>query len=214
MHIQSMPDWTHTLWRIKGTLLIQVVIISIGFWTKDMSAAEHAEWLQRLGFDYQTLLDDSFWHLLTGTWIQSSPGIELSMIVLVFASTVSLELLSDTSLMLLTCITGDWVSTLLTALTTQVLVSVGDANPALLTTSDAGSSAMAHAAFGAAVMLLPRRWVPAALVILIVLTVTQLLYIDLAAAIAHCLATLYGVLIGWFVLRPRLDREGRLWRGG
>lgn len=208
MRNRSLQDWKEVVWRIKGTLLIQVVIISIGFWTADVSSADHRRWLERLGFDYEALIGGRLWHLLTGTWIQSSPGIDLTMIALVFGGTVFLELFTDTKAMLLTCITGDWVSTILTALTTRVMVGLGDANASLLTTSDAGSSALAHAGYGAVVMLLPRRWLPAAIVITIVLTLTQLLYIDQAAAIVHCWATLYGAIVGWFVLRPRFGTAG------
>jgi len=200
----SLP---HALWRIKGTLLIQAVLIGIGIITKDVSSSEHQRLLGQLGFDYQLLTEGRLWHLLTGSWIQVTPGIELSMLALVFGGTFFLEVLAGTWAMLLTCITGDWVATILTALTTRVLAGLGSsAAAAMLAVPDAGSSAMAHAGYGAVVMLLPRRWLKIGLAILIFLTAIQFFIIDFAPAIAHAWATLYGVCIGWFVLRP-LARE-------
>jgi hypothetical protein len=205
---RKLGDLPSAMWRIKGTLLIQGVIIAIGIMTKDASPAEHKRLMGQLGFDFDLLAKGHVWHLLTGSWIQVTPGIELSMLALVLGGTVFLEWLAGTGAMLATCITGDWVATILTALTTRVLAGFGSASAAaLLALPDAGSSAMAHAGYGAAVMLLPRRWLKPALVILVFLTAIQFFIIDVAPAIAHAWATLYGVVVGWFVLRPRVARE-------
>ena len=164
---KTVTGLPHALWRIKGTLLIQAVLIGIGIITKDVSSSEHQRLLGQLGFDYQLLTDGHIWHLLTGSWIQVTPGIELSMLALVFGGTFFLEVLAGTWAMLLTCITGDWVATILTALTTRALADLGSsAAAAMLAVPDAGSSAMAHAGYGAVVMLLPRRWLKAGLAIL------------------------------------------------
>lgn len=196
-----------SLWRIKGSLLIQIVIISIGVQTRDFLFSDHEDVLSRFGFDYDLLLDGRLWHLLTGTWIQSSPGIAWSMVALVFGGTVFLELLAGTPAMLLTCVTGDWFATLMTTLTLRVLASFGDVSVhTLLSTPDAGTSALAHAGYGAAIMLLPRRWIKVALPALIVLTTIQFFLVTLAPAIVHCWAAIYGVCIGWFVLRPRREQ--------
>lgn len=199
------------LWRIKGTILVQVVIITIGFLTRGLSSSEHRRLLHRFGFDYELLRDAHVWSLLTGTWIQSTPDIAASMILLVFGGTFFLELLAGTKMMLLTCVTGDWVATLLTTVTIRVLAEAGDTSvAAMLSIPDAGSSALAHAGYGAAVMLLPLRWLKIALPCLIILTVMQFSYEDLAPAIVHCWAALYGVLVGWFIIRPRLERGREL----
>ena len=88
-------------WRIKGTILIQIVIISIGLFTRGLSTSEHRRLLDLFGFDYDMLRDAHVWHLLTGTWIQSSPDIAASMILLVFGGTFFLELFAGTTAMLL-----------------------------------------------------------------------------------------------------------------
>lgn len=205
---KKLSDLPSVIWRVKGTLLMQAVLIAIGIITKDVSPAEHKRLMGQLGFDFDLLARGHLWHLLTGSWIQVTPGIEFSMLALVFGGTVFLEWFAGTGAMLATCITGDWVATILTALTTRVLAGFGSASAAsLLALPDAGSSAMAHAGYGAAVMLLPRRWLKPALVILVFLTAIQFFIIDIAPAIAHAWATLYGVVVGWFVLRPRTARE-------
>lgn len=201
---KSIDDSARALWRIKGTIAIQIVIIAVGVITNDLTSSEHLDVMRRLGFDYDDLAAGRLWHLLTGTWLQSTPGIEYSMLALVFGGTVFLELLAGTRAMLLTCISADWFATILTALTTRMLAAFGSASAtALMSTPDAGSSALAHAGYGAAVMLLPRQWLKVALPILAFLTGIQFFIIDQGAALAHCWATLYGVVIGWLVLRPR-----------
>lgn len=205
---RGLPGLPRALWRIRGTLMIQAVLVAVGIITKDMSAEEFRRLLERVGFDYALLAKGHFWHLLTGSWVQSTPGIELSMLALVFGGTVFLEILAGTQAMVATCITGDWVATVLTALTTRVLAGLGSSTAAaMLTIPDAGSSAMAHAGYGAVVMLMPRKWLKVGVPILIFLTAIQFFLIDFAPAIAHAWATAYGMLIGWFVLRPRIERE-------
>lgn len=204
MFHKSIDDVARALWRIKGTIAIQLVIIIVGVMTTDLTSSEHLEVKSRLGFDYDDLAAGRIWHLLTGTWLQSTPGIEYSMLALVFGGTVFLELLAGTRAMLLTCISADWFATVLTALTTRVLAAFGSASATtLMSTPDAGTSALAHAGYAAAVMLLPRRWLKVAIPILIFLTAIQFFIIAEGAAMAHCWATVYGGLIGWLVLRPR-----------
>lgn len=203
------------LWRIKGTVLILLVIMLVGLMTEDQTEREHGRLLDHLGFDYDLLRQAHLWHLLTGTWIQSTPGIAWTMVALVFGGTVVLELFAGTGAMLLTVISGDWVATILTTLTVRVLAELNDAvvTP-LLSIPDSGTSALAHAGYGAAVMLLPRKWLKFAIPILVALTGIQFFIVTLAPALVHCWATFYGAIVGWFVLRPRLEREHRLWRGG
>ncbi len=212
MLARGIPTLWSVFWRFKGTILILVIIAVIGILTGDQTVREHTRLLHRLGFDYRILTEGHLWHLTTGTWIQSTPGIAWSMVALVFGGTFLLELFAGTSAMLTTCITGDWISTLLTTLTLRVLAHFGDASvSALLSTPDAGTSAFAHAGYGAAVMLLPRRWLKIAIPALVVLTSSQFLYISLAPAIVHCWAALYGALAGWFVLRPRIRSDESEW---
>lgn len=200
------------LWRIKGTLLVLAVIITIGVLTDSETTQAHGRLLDRFGFDFDDLSNARFWHFLTSTWLQSTPGIAWTMIVVVFGGAFFLELFAGTSAMLITCITGDWVATLLTSMTLRVLTEFGDSSVAnLLSTPDSGTSAFAHAGIGAAVLLLPRRWLKVAIPILIVLVATQFYYIELTPAIVHSWAALYGALVSWFVWRPRVRPDSRIW---
>lgn len=212
MPLNRSNEIVAALWRIKGTLLILAVIIIIGVLTDGETDDTHIRLLDRFGFDFDDLTNARFWHFLTGTWLQSTPGIAWSMIVVVFGGAFFLELFAGTSAMLVTCITGDWIATLLTSMTLRVLAEFGDSSVAsLLSTPDAGTSAFAHAGIGAAVLLLPRRWLKVAIPVLIVLVGTQFFYITLAPAIVHSWAALYGALVSWFVWRPRLRVDSRTW---
>lgn len=194
------------LWRLKGTILIQAVIITLGWLTRNQSQAEHQQLMNRFGMDYDFLREGRLWPLLTGTWFQSTPGITVSMVVLVFWGTAVFEYLSGTVKVLVTVISADWIATILTDLTLRVWSGLGSAKAtALLATPDSGTSALAHAGLAVAALLLPPRWRVAALSALVISTVAQIFYEPPAALIAHGWAVVYGILVGWFMLRHRLN---------
>lgn len=198
------------LWRFKGTILIQIVIITIGIVTGDQSQAAHRSLMHRVGFSYHILTQGRLWHLLTGMWVQSESGIQISMIALVLSGTVVLEYLVGTRAMMLTVIPGDWIATILTVLTLRVWSGMGsDTAQRLLAIPDSGSSALAHTGLAAAAVQLPRRFRGIAVVALAVFTVAQFFVEDPTPAIVHCWAVLYGGLVGWYVLshRPNTDRR-------
>lgn len=190
------------LWRFKGTLLIQAVIVTVGILTRHQSAIDHQRLLERFGFSYAILREGRIWQLLTGTWIQSAPGIEVSMVALVLCGTIVLEYQAGTLRMIATVVLGDWVSTLLTAITLRLLAALGSTDAAgLLSRTDAGTSALAHTGLAAATMLLPRRWRWVAGCALIIFTLAQFFTESHAPAIAHTWAVIVGGLIGWFLSR-------------
>ncbi len=193
---------TRFLWRSKGTLLVQAVIITVGFLTRNQSAIDHERLLERFGFSYAILRDGKIWQLLTGAWIQSTPGIEVSMVALVLCGTIVLEHQAGTLRMIATVVVGDWISTVLTPITLRLLAGLGSAEAAgLLSRADAGTSALAHTGLAAATMLLPRRWRWIAASALVIFTLAQFFTESLAPAIAHTWAVLAGGLIGWFLSR-------------
>ncbi len=197
------------LWRVRGTLLIQAVIITVGLLTRHQSDTDHQHLLERFGFSYAILRDGRIWQLLTGTWIQSTPGIELSMVALVLAGTIVLEYRAGTLRMIVTVVLGDWVSTLLTAVSLRLLAALGNGDAAsLLSRADAGSSALAHTGLAAATMLLPGRWRWLAASALVIFTLAQFFTESLAPAIAHTWAVMVGGLIGWFLSRRDECGEG------
>lgn len=205
MHRNLLGPAARLLWRFKGTLLIQAVTVTVGILTRHQSAIDHQRLLERFGFSYAILRDGRIWQLLTGTWIQSAPGIEVSMVALVLCGTIVLEYQTGTLRMIATVVLGDWVSTLLTAITLRLLAALGSADAAgLLSRADAGTSALAHAGLAAATMLLPKRWRSLAAAALLIFTLAQFFTESLAPAIAHTWAVLAGGLIGW-VLSQRTE---------
>lgn len=201
--LSNLSEVTDLLWRFKGTILIQIVIITIGLLTRNQSHVEHRQLVARVGMDYDLLLRPRrVWQLLTGTWFQSTAGINWSMITMVLAGTTVFEYLAGTLQMLVTVISADWIATVLTAFTIRVWSSFGSEQATrLLHKPDSGTSALAHAGMAAAAMLLPPRWRVAALFIVIVYTVSQFWFEAPSAVIAHCWATAYGLLIAWLILR-------------
>jgi hypothetical protein len=192
------------VWRYKGTLLIQTAIFTVGFVTRHQSALSHQHLVESFGFDYGLLREGALWHLLTGTWIQSTPGIQLSMIALVLSGTVFLEHLAGSGQMLATVLIGDWISTVVTAISLRVLSAAGSAEATnQLFRADSGSSALAHAGLAAATMLLPARIRLLAAFSLIVFTLAQFFTESFAPALAHAWAVLAGLLIGRLLLRHK-----------
>lgn len=205
------PRTARTPWRFTGTLLIQAMIITVGLLTRHQTAIDHQRLLERVGFSYAILRDGKIWQILTGTWIQSTPGIKLSMVALVLTGTLILEHQAGTRRMIAAVVVGDWVSTVLTALSLRLLAALGSAEAAgLLSRADAGTSALAHTGLAAATMLLPMRWRWFAVGALVIFTGAQFFTESLAPAIAHTWAIIAGGLIGWFLSR-RTEHWSATW---
>lgn len=203
-HRSDLSEVPYLLWRFKGTILIQVVIITIGLLTRNQGPVEHRQLVAQIGMDYRLLRQGRVWQLLTGTWFQSAAGINLSMIVMVLAGTVVFEYFAGTVRMLITVVSADWIATILTAFTIRVWSNLGSEQAIkLLHKPDSGTSALAHAGMAAAAVLLPPRWRATAILIVVVYTTSQFWFESPSAVIAHCWATVYGLLIGWYILRSR-----------
>jgi hypothetical protein len=158
-----------------------------------------------VGFDYRDLAEGRVWHLLTGPFFQSDPGIAWSMIALTSSAFVLGELFAGSGGLVLTFFASDWMATLGTVLLLRLLSAQGmERATLLLDRPDAGSSAAAHGAYAvAAVLLLPVRLAMLAYGVLLAITIVLLFQQELSAAIAHLLAVVAGGVIGWFVLRRR-----------
>lgn len=190
---QRVPNLLH---HYRGSLLIQTIIVTVGLATHGQTPSQHAGTLGTFGLDWQLLTQGHVWQVLTGTWLQSSPGISASMMFMVAAGTVPLEHIIGTKRMLVTVIPTDWMSTVLTCATLWILSGIGyERFTPLLTTPDAGSSALAHAGFGATATLLPGRWRWIALMVLATYTVAQMFHQTPAPAIAHAWACVIGAFI-------------------
>ena len=202
---RSLRGWLATF---PASIVLISFITAVGLVTADDTAAEFAEKLEKYGMSYEILRAGHFWHLLTGTFIQSEPGIAWSMILLLVCSLVPCEYLAGSKRMLITFFISDWVATLIMVLSLRLLAGLGMASAqALLDVPDAGSSAAAHGCMAAALMLLPRRLAFASYGILVAVTTALLFQQDLDAGIAHMAAVLIGGAFGWFAWRPGVEAE-------
>jgi hypothetical protein len=202
---RSLRGWLATF---PASIVLISFITAVGLVTADDTPAEFAEKLEKYGMSYEILKAGHFWHLLTGTFIQSEPGIAWSMILLLVCSLVPCEYLAGSRRMLITFFISDWVATLLMVLSLRLLAGLGMASAqASLNVPDAGSSAAAHGCMAAAFMLLPRRLAFASYGIFLAVTVALLFQQELDAGIAHMAAVLVGGALGWFAWRPGVEAE-------
>lgn len=203
---RSVRGW---IGLFPATIALIGFIIVVGLLTGGDTSADFAEELDRYGLSYQILRDGRVWHLLTGTFIQSDPGIAWSMIVLLIASLVPCEYLAGSRRMLITFFTCDWVGSLLMVLGIRLLAALDVADAVRrLDIPDSGSSAAAHGCMAAAMMLLPKRLAFISYGLFLAITLGLLFQQELDAAIAHLAAVLLGGALGWFFWRPGVEAEG------
>ena len=184
------------------------LIVAVGLLTGGDTSADFAEKLERFGLSYEILRGGEIWHLFTGTFIQSEPGIAWSMVLLLVCSLVPCEYLAGSSRTVITFFTCDWVASLFMVLSIRLLAGIGMTSAhRLLDIPDAGSSAAAHGCMAAAMMLLPRRLAFAAYGIFLAVTVALLFQQELDAATAHLAAVLLGGALSWFAWRPGVEAE-------
>ena len=205
--IPSLSPWNF-LRAFPASLVLLAIICTLSLSTARYSPAEYADVLRRFGLAWHDVRDGHFWHLLTGAWIQSEPGLEWSMVAMLIGALLPCELLAGSRRLLVTFIAGDWVSTLLTVATLRLLAAAGVASAEpYLHIRDAGSSAGAHAAFAVSAALLPGRLALPAWLGLFGLTIAMFWYQDLDAALVHLIAVLIGGAVGWLAWRPRVLDE-------
>ena len=204
--MQATPPWR----RFPLTMILLVVIIIIGVYTRTLSFTEHRHLIEHVGFDYADLLNGHFWQLFTGTWFQSEAGIEASMILMVASATMLMEFLIGSIPALIVMTAGDWIATLMTAITMRILSGLGsDQATVLLTHADAGSSALAHTGWAIAALLLPGTLAPIAYSLLVAVTISQFWYQGLAAATVHLFSVLVGGIIALQFVRPCMPEPGQ-----
>ncbi|HWV34096.1 MAG TPA: hypothetical protein VNZ55_00580 [Thermomicrobiales bacterium] len=189
------------------TTIFLVIITIVGLLTWNMSFDEHRRVIERFGFDYADLRSGYLWHVLSGLWVQSSPGLAFSMVLMVASSALILEFLAGSIRSAIIMIASDWISTILTAITLRILSGVGNtAATALLAYADSGSSAAAHGGWAAAAMLLPAPIGTLVWSLLFLVTVSQFWWQGLAPALAHLFGVLVGGICG-FGLRRKASRS-------
>ncbi|MCO5216133.1 MAG: hypothetical protein M9950_08255 [Thermomicrobiales bacterium] len=193
------------LWRFRFSVSVQIVIVTIGVLTLGNTPEQHANLMSHVGLSWDILADGRFWHILTGTWWQSKPGLGwnmVSMSLMVALGTFPLEYRVGSRAAAITVVTADWFASTMAAVTLRVLAAYDHlSDPGLLHKPDAGTSALAWAGMAAgAVVFIPRiRWLLVSIVIGFV--AWQFRIEPAAAAIAHAFAVGYGLTAGWLMSR-------------
>ncbi|MCA9832987.1 MAG: hypothetical protein KC435_03525 [Thermomicrobiales bacterium] len=195
------------VWRFRFSLAVQIVIVTIGWLTLGHTPEQHAHLMNHVGLSWQLLTEGRIWHIFTGTWVQSKPGLGwnmISMCMMVALGTFPLEYRVGSRLTAITLIIADWFASTMAAVTLWMLAEFGRlSDPGVLHKPDAGTSALAWAGMAAgAVVFIPRlRWVLVPVVVGFV--GWQFTIEPPAAAIAHAFAVGYGLTAGWLFLRTR-----------
>ncbi len=197
---------TAAIRRFPTTLALTGVVVAVGAITSRHSAAHHQETLRRIGIDLDLLRLNHLWALPVATFVPSSPGLRWHMLLLVAGSLALLEYRAGSLRALITFLLTDWISSPLTVLALWCLAHLGSTQALqTLHIPDAGSSAAAHGALGAAFALLPDRWSVTALCGFFAYGVVALSFQRIDAALAHLLASVIGATIGWVFWRPHVS---------
>ncbi|HEU0165485.1 MAG TPA: hypothetical protein VFQ54_10610, partial [Thermomicrobiales bacterium] len=158
-----------------ATILLTSIVVACGTITWGQTRNEFKPTLDRLGFDYRLLTRGEFQRVITENFVQSTPGIHFSMVVMVATSLVLCELLAGSRNTVITFFVCHWAAAIGTILVLRLLSGFGmDRASALLSIPDAGSSASVHGAYAVAAMMLPPRLATIAYGILLGITVVLL----------------------------------------
>lgn len=189
-------------------LLATIVLSDLVTWGQPWETYE-PNVLNRLGLDWDTLVQGQVYRIFTSTFVQSVSGIHFSMVVVLLTAYVLAETFAGSAALICVVFLSDWFASVMGLLTFRLLAELGSERAAsLLHSPDAGSSATAHGAYAlAAATLLPRKLAIGLFTLL--LTVTAVLFFEqqIGASVAHTYSALFGGAVGWFILRPRLYPE-------
>jgi hypothetical protein len=207
------PEPRAFVWRFKVTVAVFAIITLVGMYTTRLSAPAFDRLGNHVGVDLDALQSGHYWTLFSSTFIQASPGIEWHMMLLVIASLGTLEFLAGSGPALVTFLVGDWITSVLTVGALWALSGIGiDSARALLHSPSMGSSVGAHAAAGAACVIVGGRWGKGALALIVAISLASLTFQHFDNAIAHLIGVLVGAGFGMFVWRPRLQSKPTLAR--
>ncbi len=205
-HERLLPPASRALIRrFKVTLSMLAIITIAGIYTAHLTAPEFHDLIDHAGVDLDTFQVWRLWPVVVATFVQSSPGIQWSMMLLVAAGVGSLEFVAGSAPALVTFIAGDWITSVLTIGALWAMSRTGiETATELLHVPATGSSAAAHAAAGAACVVIGGRLGKSVLAIIIAVSIASITFQQLDNVIAHLTGVLVGAALGYFVWRPRL----------
>jgi hypothetical protein len=189
--------------RYPTTIAVLVLLVGVALLTASNTTVEQSDLRRRIGMDLVALRELRFWTMPVATFVQSGPGIEWHMLLLVTLPLLALEYLSGSIPALLAFLLSDWLTAPLTVVVLWALSGMGSSTArAFLHAPDSGSSAAAHGALAAAIVQLPRRYAGVGLALLIGISILAFTFVSLDVAIAHLLGVGVGIAIG-VILRRR-----------
>jgi len=193
-----------TICRYPITIAILTLVVGAALLTATNTPAEHQALLNTIGMDLHALRHGHVFGIPLATFVQSSPGVEWHMLLLVALPLLVLEYLVGSKRALIAFLAADWLTAPITVLVLWALSGLGSVSAStLLYQPDAGSSAAAHGALACAIVLLPKRLAIACMTILVGISLWALTFEILGAAIAHLLGIATGAMIGfWFRAHP------------
>lgn len=192
-------------------VLTTILLCARVTWGQDAGAyQEHI--LNRLGFNWDLLVQGQVWRMVTSTFVQTVPGIHFSMVVVLLTSYVLAETFAGSVPALCVIFLSDWISSLLGMTILRLIAAAGYEHAwTLMQMPDAGSSATGHGAYAlAAATLVPRKLAYALFALLLAVTAALWFEQKIDASIAHTISSLFGGAVGWFIVRPRLYPEERV----
>jgi len=189
-------------------LLSTIILSDIVTWGQPWPVYE-ANVLSRLGLSWDLLAQGQVYRVFTSTFVQSGSGIHVSMMVVLLTAYVLAETFAGSGALIGVAFLSDWSSSVTSLLTFRLLAELGSERAAsLLHAPDAGSSATAHGAYAlAAATLLPRKLAIGLFTLLLAVTGVLFFEQQIGASVAHTYSSLFGGVVGWCVVRPRLYPE-------
>jgi hypothetical protein len=188
-------------------LLVLGIVLAIGILTANNELITHDRLMDDIGMNLSALKHLRLWTVPFATFVQASPGVAWTMLLLVGLPMIALEFMAGSWRALVTFILSDWLTAPLTVLILWALSTLGNADASrFLMDPDTGSSAAAHGVIAAAIMMLPAKLAAIGMTILVVITIIALSFFRLDTSLAHFLGIVVGAVLG-AIWNRQLRRE-------
>jgi len=188
-------------------LFVLGIVLVFGVLTANNELATHDRLMDNIGMNLSSLKHFRFWTVPLATFVQASPGVAWTMLLLVGLPMIALEFMAGSWRALITFLLSDWLSAPLTVLVLWGLSGLG--NPVasrVLNDPDTGSSAAAHGVIAAAIMMLPPKLAAIGMTILVGITIIAISFFRLDTSLAHFLGIAVGAVLG-AIWNRQLRRE-------
>ncbi len=183
------------------------IVLVFGVLTANNELATHDRLMDNIGMNLSSLKHFRFWTVPLATFVQASPGVAWTMLLLVGLPMIALEFMAGSWRALITFLLSDWLSAPLTVLVLWGLSGLGNTVASrVLNDPDTGSSAAAHGVIAAAIMMLPPKLAAIGMTILVGITIIAISFFRLDTSLAHFLGIAVGAVLG-AIWNRQLRRE-------